>query len=355
MKKVLLLAFICVSGLLTAQRCRVPVSNETFQQNFNQIAILRGDASKQVKAEQFVAANCVSSLQLKTLAQLFSTDSVRLIVCQRAYPQVTDPAGFFVVYDAFTTFSWALRLYDYTQHYTAPVGAVPTATVIATQPTAGPTYPTWFYPDTLRITGSRGCAGPVIAEHQFTTIANNVFRQPTEEAKIVAIENAMTAHCMSVSQHMKLASMLTSEDNRMRVMKNGFARVYDQEHYSYAGSMFSVPAKKDEWNNYCSAYLTPPCTVSAQDFNGLLQQVQAKNFDDDQLTLVKTLAGSRCFSVDQLKTFSNEFGFDEEKMEMFKYCYAKCPDKQNYYLLADKLTFTANKEELRRFINAGGH
>lgn len=359
MKKILLLAFICVSGFLIAQRCRVPVSTEIFQQNFNQIAVLRGDASKQVRAEQFVTANCVSSQQLKTLAQLFTTDSVRLIVCQKAYPRVTDTASFFVVYDAFAAFSYALRLYDYTQHYKPAVGAVITSTVVVTQPpppaAQTPTYPTWFYPDTVRSTASKGCAGPVISEHQFSTIANNAFRQPTEESKIVAIENAMTANCMSITQHMKLASLLQNEDNRMRVMMNGFARVYDQEHYSYAGSMFSVAAKKDEWNNYCVAYLTPPCTVSNQAFAGLLQQVHAKNFDDDQLTLIKSMSNDRCFNVEQLKKFSDEFSFDDEKMNLFKHCYAKCPDKQNYYQLVDKLAFTQNKDELRRFINAGGH
>ncbi len=359
MKKILLLAFICASGMLTAQRCRMPVSNETFQQNFNQIAILRGDVSKQVKAEQFVTANCVSSQQLKTLAQLFTSDSIRLIVCERAYPKVTDTSSFFVVYDAFTTFSYALRLYDHVEHY-KPVGPVNTNTVIVTPPppppssAQSPTYPTWFYPDTVRTTGSKGCAGPVITEQQFGTISNNVFRQPTEESKIVAIENAMTANCMSLTQHMKLASLLTNEDNRMRVMKNGFARVYDQEHYSYAGAMFAVPAKKDEWNNFCVAYLTPPCVVSAQAFSGLLQQVKAKSFDDDQVLLIKSMSNDRCFNVEQLKAFADEFSFDEEKMVIFKHCYAKCPDKQNYYQLVDKLSFTGNKDELRRFINAGG-
>jgi hypothetical protein len=355
MKKIVLLAFICASGFLYAQRCRVPVSNETFQQNFNQIAVLRGDAGKQVRAEQFVTANCVSSQQLKTLAQLFTSDSVRLIVCQKAYPRVTDTSSFFVVYDAFAAFSYALRLYDHVQHY-KPAGPVITSTVVVTQPTtpSSPAYPTWFYPDTIRTTGSKGCAGPVISEHQFSIIAGNVFKQPTEESKIVAIENGMSSNCMSLTQHMKLASMLQNEDNRMRVMKSGFARVYDQEHYSYAGSMFSVAAKKDEWNNYCAAYLTPPCVVSSQDFNGLMEQIRAKSFDDDQVELVKLLAKDRCFNVDQLKTISGEFSFDDEKMEVFKFCYSKCPDKQNYYQLVDKLSFNSNKDELKRFINAGG-
>lgn len=355
MKRIFLLAFLLASVFTYAQRCRVPVADAIFQQNFNQIAVLRGDPAKQQRAEQFVTANCVSSLQVKTLAQLFASDSVRLLVCEKAYARITDTSSFFVVYDAFTTFSYAIRLYDFTQHYRPVTGTVLTQPVnpVPTAPQT-PVYPTWVYPDTARSTASKGCAGPVITERAFTAIADNVFRQPTEESKIVAIENACTANCLSMAQQMKLASMLQNEDNRMRVMKNGFAKVYDQEHYSSATSMFSVPGKKDEWNNYCAAYLTPPCVVAERDFQPLIAQVRAKSFDDDQVALIKMMANDRCFNVAQLKVFADEFSFDEEKMDIFKHCYAKCPDKQNYYQLVDKLSFQGQKDELKRFINAGG-
>jgi hypothetical protein len=346
----------------------MPVSEAVFQQNFNQIAVLRGDEGKQPRVEQFVTANCVNSQQLKTMAQLFTSDSVRLIVCQKAYPRVTDTANFYAVYDAFATFSYALRLYDFVQHYkpaAVPAQSTPrpagppvststtTTTTVVTRP-AGLSFPLWVYPDTLRTTAAKGCAGPVISEQQFQPLANNAFAQPTEESKIVAIENAFAANCMSMAQQMKMASILQSDDNRMRVMKAGFARVYDQEHYSSATTMFSVAAKKDEWNSYCAAYLTPSCAVSEQDFAPLLAQIKAKTLDDDQVKLVEMMSVNRCFNTAQIKAIADEMSFDDGKMKVFKMCYARCPDKQNYYQLTDKLTFTSNKDELRRFIMAGG-
>lgn len=370
MKRILLFAFILCCGAAAAKRCETPVSAAVFQQNFNQIAVLRGDDGKQPRVEQFVTANCVSSQQMKSLAQLFASDSVRLIVCQKAYPHVTDTANFFVVYDAFSTFSYAIRMYDYVQHYKPSVAPVQptviprpssppttTTTIVTTTTTTGPavvSFPLWIYPDTVRTTASKGCAGPVISEQQLQTIAGNVVKQPTEEAKVVAIESACTQNCMSMAQQMKLASLLQNEDNRMRVMKNGFARAYDQEHYSSATTMFSTGAKKDEWNNYCAAYLTPPCTVSEQEFQPLLQQIAAKSFDDDQVKLVEMMTVNRCFSTAQLKAIAGEMTFDEGKMKVFKMCYAKCPDRQNYYQLIDSLSFISSKDELRRFINAGG-
>lgn len=351
MKKLLLLLLVISSSFAFAQRCTVPVSTSIYQQNLAQINIMRGDVGKQQRAEEFVTRNCVSSAQVKGIAVLFMSDSIRMVFCRTAYHTVTDTGNFFVVYDAFKSFSWALRLYDHVVRYPDQAGL---NTTIPPAAEVHPTFPLWVYPDTARSTGSKGCSGPVVTESAFGLIADNVFKQPTEESKIVAIESASANNCLSMAQLMKLASILTQEPNRMRVMKNGFARVYDQEHYASAGSMFATAAKKDEWNNYCSAYLTPPCVVTNQDFGPLLQQIKNKSFPAEKLDLVKLMAKDRCFNVNQLSQISDEFSFDDEKMEIFKLCYAKCPDKQNYYLLIDKITFSTNKDELKRFINAGG-
>ena len=355
----LLLAFAVFScGFLSAQvRCTVPVNDITFQQNFNQIAVLRGDPAKQERSVSFVNSNCVNSLQVKNIAMLFASDSVRLIFCKAAYARTTDTMNFFGVYDAFQSFSYAIRLYDYTQHYkwgktTTIVTHVPPTTT-PTTPTA-PTYPAWSYPDTTRTIANKGCAGPVVNETTFNSLAENVRKQPSEESKIVAIESAATNNCLSTAHVMKLSSFLNLEENRLRILKNTLPRVYDQEHYNYSMNVLTTQTKKDEWLAFATAYLTPPCVVSDGDFNNLIGQIRAKSFDDDQVALIKLLAKDRCFNVAQLKIMADEFSFDEEKMDVFKTCYAKCPDKQNYYQLVDKLTFSANKEELRRYINAGG-
>jgi hypothetical protein len=359
MKQAVFLLFVFYSFYLSAQRCTTPVAPAIFQQNFNQVAMLRSDAAKQSTAVSFVNANCVSSLQVKSMAMLFTSDSVRLIFCKAAYPRVTDTAEFFAVYDAFQSFSYAIRLYDYAQHYKPVRGDVvitprPVPPVPVPTAPAGPVFPSWQYPDTLRRAANKGCAGPVIGEGAFTAIADNVFRQPTEESKIVAIESASANNCLSVAQVMKLSSMLTGEDNRMRVMKNTFPRVYDQEHYTSAAVAFTTPQKQSEWNAFGAAYLTPPCVVSEAAFGPLLQQIKSKTFPADRLALVKDMAKDRCFNTAQLKQISDQFTFDDERMEIFKLCYAQCPDKQNYYILVDQLSFTSKKDELRRFINGGG-
>jgi hypothetical protein len=343
--------FLVIASASAQQRCSVPASAVVYQQNINQISIMRGDVGRQQRAEEFVTRNCVSSQQIKGIAMLFTSDSIRYEFCRTAYQTVTDAGNFFVVYDAFKSFSWSIRLYDFVFRNPVQTGLQ----IVEPAPAASaPVYPAWNYPDTARVTGSKGCAGPVISESAFTLIAGNVFRQPTDESKIVAIESASANNCLGMAQMMKLASMLSGDDNRMRVMKNGFAHVYDQEHYPSATALFSTQVKMDEWKNFCILYLTPPCVVTNAEFVPLMAQIREKRFPDEKLALVKLLAKDRCFNVAQLAQIGDEFAFDDNRMEIFKLCYAKCPDKQNYYLLVDKLTFSTDKDELRRFINAGG-
>lgn len=351
MKKIITLLLLAVVSIANAQqRCTYPVINSVYQQKVSQITTVKSDGQRLKLATEFVTQNCVSSAQVKGLAGLMGNDSLRFVFCKTAYHTVTDTANFFGVYDAFRSFSWAIRMYDHVSRYpqqNGPTSITPTAE-------AAPVYPLWVYPDTARSTGSKGCAGPVISESAFGVIAGNVFKQPTEEAKIVAIESAYTNNCLSMAQMMKLSSMLKNEDNRMRVMKNGFARIYDQEHYVSAGAMFSLAPKKDEWNNYCAAYLTPPCVVSDSEYKGLLQDIRDKRFTEDKMNLIKSLSKDHCFNVAQLAEISREFAFDDEKIEMFKLYYAKCPDKKSYYKLVDELSFSSNKDSFRKWIDNGG-
>lgn len=321
-----------------------------FQSGFNQIAIQQSNQQKLNKALPFASSNCFTSAQVKNLAMLFTEDSYRLDFCKTAYAHTTDPANFFDVYDAFGTFSWAFRLYDYVNKKT--VAVVTPVSIVQT-----PVFPNYAYPGFSPYKGKTGCTGPVVSEESFKTIAQNVFIQPTDESKYVAIQTAADQHCLAFAHIMKLTSLMQSESLKLRVLMNTFARVYDQENYQSGIVLFSTTASQNEWINYAKAYLTPPppvCLVTDPDFNGILKDIQAKHFADDKMGIVKLLAKDRCFSVAQIRTISKEFPFGTEKLSTFKSLYAKCTDKNNYYKLVDELTFSSEKDDLRNFIKNDG-
>ncbi|HTF06277.1 MAG TPA: DUF4476 domain-containing protein [Bacteroidia bacterium] len=348
-----LFVFFALAFNASAQNCINPVSTAIYQSNFNQIAIVRSDAAKLEKANAFVKNNCVMADQVKNIALLFSADSVRMIFCQEAWHHTYDSDNFFVVYDAFTAFSWALRTYDYVSHQ--PKKKVVAVLVDPVPPVIlSPVYPVLDYPDTMRITAAKGCAGPVITEVQLKAIGDNVFRQPTDESKVVAIEQAANANSLSMTHIIKLTSLVSSQDLRLSVLKSTFPRVYDQEHYPFAAALLFTQPLKDQWMAFASAYVTPPCVVTEQQFKPLIDEIRALSFPADKLNKITLMAKDRCFNVAQIKTFSREFSFDNDKMKLFKMCYDKCPDKNNYYQLVPELGFSSEQEELRRFINADG-
>lgn len=351
MKKTLtsLLLLLAMTSLSIAQNCQTPTSAAVFQNGFNSIAIQQNDQLKLTKAVRFTGDKCLYASQVKTIALLFSADSVRLEYCEMAYAHTFDPANYFDVYDAFHSFSSALRLYDYVQHATTPV-VVDAAPVQVS-------FPAYAYPDTNHYAGRKGCNGPAMTENAFKQAAQNVFIQPTDESKFVAVQSIANQNCLTFAQSMKLASLMKSDDYRLRTLTNTFYKVYDQEHYASGIVLFSTTQAQNDWTNFAKSYLTPPppeCKVTEAEFKTIMNDLQAKRFPDEKMNMVELLAKDRCFTVAQIRKIAAEFAFGEEKMKTYKLLYPKCKDQNNYYQVIDDLSFASEKDEMKRFIAAGG-
>ncbi len=344
-----------------SQNCVNPVSQQVFQTNFNQIAIQQTNQKKLEKASVFASTNCMMAAQVKNIALLFTEDNYRLEFCKIAYSHTFDQVNFYDVYDAFTAFSYAFRLHDYI-HMPAPAPVEP-AIIIAPQPTT-PVYPNVAYPTSANYRGRKGCNGPVMNESDFKTVAQNIFVQPTDESKLLTIQNASNSYCMDFAQLMKFSSIIKSEQLRMQAMQFAFPRIYDLDNYQPGIVLFTTTQMQNDWINFATGYLTPPaqptpapapvCVVTAADFNGIITSLKAKSFPSDKMGLVELLSKDRCFSVDQVKIIGKEFTSASDKLKAFKLLYAKCADQSNYYKLVDELTFSSDKEALNTYIKNGG-
>lgn len=346
------LALLFIAGTAAiAQNCTAPSPDVIYQNGFTQIAIQQSNQAKYDKAIALLNKNCFMSGQMKNIALLFNDDAYRLEFCKQAYSHTVDRANFYDVYDAFAAFSMAFRLHDYVSALSKPT-TPPTPVVTA------PTFPNWAYPATAGYNGAKGCPGPVVSEEEFKKIAQNVFSQPTDESKYVAIDIASAQSCLGFAHVMKLASLMQAESLRMRTLMNTFPRVYDQEHYQSGIVLFSTVAAQNEWMSYAKNVLAPPppppvCKVTDAEFADIMKDVKSK-FSSEKMPLIKLLQNDRCFNVEQLRTLSREFPFGDEKLAIFKGGYAKCPDQNMFYKLVDELPFDSEKNNLRTFIKNGG-
>lgn len=364
MKKItlsLLFLFAAIAGF--AQDCANPVTAAVFQNNFNQIAIQQTNQKKLEKANAFASTNCLMASQVKNIAQLFTEDAYRLEFCKLAYSHTFDRVNFYDVYDSFTAFSYAFRLHDFIHETTQNIPA-PTPTVLVPPTTAptGPVYPNVAYPSSANYASRKGCNGPVLSEANFKVIAQNVFAQPTDESKQLAIQNASNANCLDFAQLMKLTSLMKSEPLRLQVMQYAYPRIYDLENYQPGIVLFTTTQMQNQWTGYANGYLTPPppppapvvvCTTATADFNNIMASIKGKT-PSDKMGLVEVLARDRCFSVEQVRTIGKEFAFGDDKIKVYKMLYAKCPDQNNYYKVVDDLAFSSEKETMNNFLKNGG-
>jgi hypothetical protein len=340
-----------------AQNCPNPIDKNSFQEGFNQVAIQGTNVKKLDVALTFIKDKCLSSTQVKTMAQLFSEDQARLNFCAAAFKRTSDPTNFYDVMDAFTNVSYAFRLYDLIKTPAKTEAPVVTPINPSLPVEQVLTFPRYNYPVSTRYVGVKGCNGPIASEELFRRTANNAFYQPTEEAKEVVVVNAVETACFDFAQAMKLISTFRLEETKLKVLIKIFPKVYDQEAYRLGTQLFLDTKLREEWLKYASFYLTPPapaCEESDADFQKVLKKVQDKFFDHERISLIETLAIDHCFKVSQIKKMFTEISQAARKPDLLKKLYDKCPDKKNYYLLADDLIFQSEKEELKSFIKSKG-
>jgi hypothetical protein len=94
-----------------------------------------------------------------------------------------------------------------------------------------------------------------------------------------------------------------------------------------------------------------PCMqMTNSDFDGALNSIKAKSFEDSKLTVAKQITSKNCISAAQVKSIMGTFGFEETKLEYAKFAYDYCWEKNNYYKVNDAFGFESSIDELDSYI-----
>ena len=102
------------------------------------------------------------------------------------------------------------------------------------------------------------------------------------------------------------------------------------------------------WNNSTntSQYM------DAGTFNSFLQTLRAESFDNTRQTIAKQTMSNQYFTTAQIREIVDVFTYENTKLEMAKYAYGRCVDKNNYFQLNQSLTYSSSREELSRYIQS---
>ncbi|MEI6312771.1 MAG: DUF4476 domain-containing protein [Bacteroidota bacterium] len=354
---ILIPLFVLLSAYSMQAQCSVAIATSSFNAIKFEVSRAINPASKLSILSTRSNSNCFYASQAKELAMLLDNDNDKLIFCQQLHPRIIDQTNEYVLYDVFNLYSSMFRLHDFIHDGT---GSISTPILL---PPPG-TSPSYTYPEARFYTGSKGCDYPmsdVILQNIILTIQ----AQSADIAKYTTSKSLMTGKCMSIEQLMRITALIENESYRLDILKTFIARIYDRGNFNYAAQLLTIEPYKNDYINYCntiSGSTTPPpvsvpvdsfafCKVTTDDFNSMQATIQNISFSSTKVSQIKTLMNTRCFTANQVKLLMNQLDYENDKLEIAKYGYAKCIDKNNYFSVNDAFSYSSSITQLNDYIN----
>lgn len=96
-----------------------------------------------------------------------------------------------------------------------------------------------------------------------------------------------------------------------------------------------------------------PWPMDEGQFAGARGSIAGRTFEDSRLTMAKQIIGSNCLTASQVRDLMLLMTFEESRLDLAKFSYARTFDLGNYYMLNDAFTFEMSIDELNEFIHGG--
>ena len=91
-----------------------------------------------------------------------------------------------------------------------------------------------------------------------------------------------------------------------------------------------------------------PVAVSPEEFSRIRRAVAAESFADDQLAVLRSASQGRRFTTAQVSAVMELFSFSDDKVDAAAMLYPQVVDPHNWYTVYDALTFSSDKDMLRK-------
>lgn len=303
--------------------------------NFNLLmTTIEGKWSQALKADAVRDAfintnNYFSTLQIRQLLALVTSENDRMNLVKLAYPGVTDATNFSSLYDVFTSTANRNEFND----FIVSKGGVAVTPGVKVQMSA----------------------------NNFNLLINNIQGKWSQALKTDAVRDAFlnTNNYFSTVQIRELLTLVTSERDRLELAKQSFRSVMDPAVFYQLGDLFTNSSYRSEFNDYASAQtgVTVNATVKTPMTNGdfsILVLTIRSNF----LQLLKVQAErdvfanpNNFFTTAQVKQLITLINSEPNRLELAKLSYKTITDPENFTQLNDLFQLKANRDELAAYVN----
>jgi hypothetical protein len=233
----------------------------------------------------------------------------------------------------------------------------PTDYIPPYEPPISLNFPPLNYPSCENYQGPTGCSYAV-GEEEFFKLARQVAANNQENNRMLLLTQITQNNCICVSQAMKFASMLSSEPNRLQFFKSAYFSIFDLNNLSSGVQLFAHIPNKAAFNEFINMpkpipgiELPSPCKIEPDEFIMLKEAIEKESFNNTRLTIAKQIIRSKeCFTARQVTDLVKLFSFEDARIELAEFAWDFTIDKENYFQVADALTFSSSKEGLMKFL-----
>lgn len=347
--------------------CLTPIGNVAFQQSLRTITSITNPAQRLSKASAIVRSNCLSTIQVGEIMRAFNNDDQKLNIASGSLNSITDYGNVYFLMDEFAHFSTAFMFYDQLTRGVPPVTQVPVPVVeppvIVPAPVPVMTFPVLNYPAVNMYNGPRNCDA-YLAENDFLVFAQDIFNRQGENLRMDASLSLVSRTCLSVAQAMKIATLLSLENNRMEFLKAAYSRIFDEANYDQAQQVFNHQPNKFAFAEFLKAKrlaaLPPapivqppaPCVVSSEQFRMLRETLAREGSSSSRVVIAKNqIPAMKCFTSQQMKDILNLYPSSSDRLDVAKFAFQYITDKDNYFLTVSSLfNSSSDRENLSNFV-----
>jgi hypothetical protein len=349
--------------------CITPMGNVAFQQSLRTITSITNPAQRLSKATAIVRSNCLSTIQIGEIMRLFNGDDQKLNIASGSLNSLTDYGNVYFLMDEFAHFSTAFMFYDQLMRGGQPIINLPPpiveTPVVVPVPAPVPvmTFPVLNYPAVNNYNGPRNCDA-YLAESDFMVFAQDIFNRQGENLRMDASLSLVSRTCLSVAQAMKIATLLSLENNRMEFLKASYNRIFDEANYDQAQQVFNHQPNKFAFAEFLKAKriaaLPPapvvqpptPCVVTSEQFRMLRETLAREGSSSSRVVIAKNqIPQMKCFTSQQMKEILNLYPSSSDRLDVAKFAFQYLTDKDNYFLTVSSLfNSSSDRENLSNFV-----
>ncbi|MEJ7694258.1 DUF4476 domain-containing protein [Daejeonella sp.] len=296
---------------------------------------IQSQGSQSVRAERIRDAfintdNRFTSAQIRQLLVMVTSESDKLDLAKLAYSGVTDPANYAALSNVFSSTARRNEFADFIQ----------------------------MKGDATASTGTR----VLISDANFNTLVTTVRNKWSQSLKGEAVRDAFinSNNYYTTTQVRQLMGLVTSETDRMDLIKLAYPVVSDTNNYASLYDVFVSTAHRAEFNDFVvskggvAVNTGVKAQMTTSNFLNLRNSIQAKWSQALKTDAVRDAFANTnyYFSTAQIRELLTMVTSESDRLELAKQSFRSVMDPAVYYQLGDLFTSSTYRTEFNNYASA---